>query len=120
MSGCPICTLSSHRDGSDVPIARLGLWDCHEPVTDFNTPTAFQIHTMIRFITESLSDGRPVGVSCGVGPGRTGTVLACYLVIKGYDATRAMNEIRIRRPGSIETENQEDAVRAFADSHGEW
>ncbi|NXC50647.1 DUS23 phosphatase, partial [Penelope pileata] len=49
-----------------------------------------------------------------LGHGRTGTLLACYLVrtrqLSGADAIR---EIRRLRPGSIETREQEQAVVEF-------
>ncbi|MFC1847184.1 dual specificity protein phosphatase family protein [Chloroflexota bacterium] len=66
------------------------------------------------FIENSLFNNKPVGVSCGAGLGRTGTILACYLVSRGYDADAAINEIRKNRPGSIETQEQEDAIKAYA------
>jgi atypical dual specificity phosphatase len=40
-------------------------------------------------------------------------MLAAYLVSQGRDALDAIAEVRSRRPGSIETEEQEDAVIAY-------
>lgn len=55
-----------------------------------------------------------VAVHCMHGHGRTGTMLACYLVkklkISGIDAIK---QIRAMRPGSIETHDQEKAVMQF-------
>ena len=42
-----------------------------------------------------------------VGPGRS----ACYLVSLGYNARKAIDEVRAKRPGSIETKVQEEAVK---------
>ena len=57
-----------------------------------------------------------VGVHCAMGRGRTGTMLACYLVAReDYSPDKAIDETRRRRPGSIETRRQEQAVRDFAD-----
>ena len=94
-------------------VKKGGLWDCHEPVPDFNVPDPDQIDRIIRFVDSSITIGRPVGVSCRFGQGRTGTILACYLVKRGQDATAAINEVRYRRPGSIENVRQEDAVRSY-------
>ena len=99
---------------SSLQIDKLGMWDCHEPVIDFNVPRLDQIYRMIKFIENSLSNNRLVGVSCGAGLGRTGTILACYLVTQGYDADSAINQIRKKRPGSIETQEQEDAIEVYA------
>ena len=55
-----------------------------------------------------------VGVHCAMGCGRTGTILACYLVAReGYSADDAIIETRRRRNGSIETRRQEQAVRDY-------
>ncbi len=70
---------------------------------------------MVQFISKSLSEGRPVGVSCGAGLDRTRTILACYLVSQGYGADDAISEVRRKRPGSIETDGQEAAIRAYSD-----
>ncbi len=61
---------------------------------------------------------QPVAVHCGKGMGRTGTMLACYLVAKeGYKADNAIMETRQRRIYSIETEEQEQAVFDFEKAH---
>jgi atypical dual specificity phosphatase len=87
-----------------------GLNDLHLPVTDFSAPTQRQIAAMIDFINSSIAKGRPVSVSCGAGYGRAGTILACYLVTRGLSAHEAIEAIRDKRPGSIETPEQEQAV----------
>jgi atypical dual specificity phosphatase len=99
---------------SSLQITHLGLLDCHEPVPDFTAPTIPQINRMVEFITHSVSNGRPVGVSCGAGLGRTGTILACYLVNQGWDSDEAINEVRAKRLGSIETGEQEKVIKAYA------
>jgi atypical dual specificity phosphatase len=40
-------------------------------------------------------------------------MLACYLVSEGRTAAEAMAEVRRRRPGSIESAEQEEAVRGW-------
>ena len=56
-----------------------------------------------------------VGVHCELGRGRTGTMLACYLVAReGYSGDKAISETRARRKGSIETPQQEQAIKDFA------
>lgn len=97
---------------------RLGLSDCHEPVTDFTAPKQAQTDRMVSFVTNSLAEGRPVGVSCGAGLGRTGTILACYLVSMCLSPEAAIGEVRAKRPGSIETKEQEQAVKTYASRLG--
>lgn len=52
-----------------------------------------------------------------MGCGRTGTMLACYLVAnEGYNADDAIVETRKRRRNSIETRRQEQSVRDYEKS----
>ncbi|HOX38787.1 MAG TPA: dual specificity protein phosphatase 23 [Candidatus Brocadiia bacterium] len=86
----------------------------HLPIPDFEAPSQEQIDAFVAFVDEALSRNEKVAVHCAAGYGRTGTMLACYLVYAGSEADDAINEVRARRPGSIETSRQEDAIRAFA------
>jgi atypical dual specificity phosphatase len=95
-------------------IREQGLTDCHQPVADFTAPTLNQINRMIQFIEDNVARGKPVGVSCHAGIGRTGTILACYLVKNGRTADAALQEVAIKRRAGVETEDQKRAVRDYA------
>jgi len=94
-------------------VTRAGLEDLEIPVEDYHAPTLEQVETALGFIRKQLNAGRAVAVSCGGGYGRTGTVLACYLVSDGMSASRAIEDVRMKRPKSIETPEQEQAVHEF-------
>lgn len=99
-------------------VRTLGLTDLHIPVPDFTAPTQDQIGGMVDFISKSIAEGKPVGVSCGAGYGRTGTILACYLVKQCLSVEQAIQEVRTKRPCSIETPEQEEAIGNYAQRLG--
>jgi atypical dual specificity phosphatase len=99
-------------------LERLGLTEVHLPVPDFTAPTPAQLAQGVRTIVEALSAGQNVAVHCAAGLGRTGTLLACYLVSTGLDPASAIKQIRAARPGSVETAEQVAAIEAFAHSSG--
>ena len=97
----------AHPDKDDFVIEHAkvlasGLQDIQIPVEDFHAPTIEQIDMALSFIGEQLDQGRPVAVSCGAGCGRTGTILACYLVSRGYTAEDALTFLFRKRPCSDE------------------
>lgn len=96
-------------------VARARFAELHSPIPDYGAPAISQIEKILDFIRDSVARGRAVGVCCGHGYGRTGTILACYLVGEGWTADEAIQEVRVKRPGSIETEAQEETVRLFAE-----
>lgn len=95
-------------------LGRHGIEGKHIPVPDFHAPTQEQLDVYVNDVEAWTSAGRQVGTHCGAGLGRTGTFLAALLVSRGKDAEEAIAEVRRLRPGSIETEEQEQAVRDFA------
>jgi atypical dual specificity phosphatase len=76
-------------------------------------PSPIQLSEIIDFIEARNAESKPVLVHCGEGKGRTGTVLAAYLVSRGSNADDAIRRVRELRPGSIENLEQENAVRLF-------
>ena len=94
-------------------INEAGLFSIHIPIIDMTAPTPEQIEQCLSAIERAHEKGLGVGVHCGAGLGRTGTVLACYFVSKGMTAKNAVARVRRLRPGSIETDEQERAVEEF-------
>ncbi len=85
----------------------------HLDVSDFKAPTIGQIESAMQFMGQSSREGKAVLVHCFAGMGRTGTLLACYLVSEGRSAGVAIDEVRRARPGSIEDPSQERVIHAW-------
>jgi protein-tyrosine phosphatase len=100
-------------------LARNGLEGLHIPVTDMSAPTPRQFEEALAFIDRMRAAGRPVAVHCLMGQGRTGTILAAYLIRAGASADEAVARVRAVCHGAICAPVQEDALRAFARQR-EW
>ncbi|CAA9303944.1 MAG: hypothetical protein AVDCRST_MAG93-4793 [uncultured Chloroflexia bacterium] len=98
-------------------LARFGLAEVHLPVPDFTAPRPEQLEQGVMVIDQAIASGKRAVVHCGAGLGRTGTLLACYLVHRGMKPSEAIARIREVRPGSVETHEQEVAVAAYAMCH---
>lgn len=104
------------RPHDPARLERHGLREVHLPVKDFAAPSPEQMERGVGAIFEALAAGEAAAVHCGGGLGRTGTVLACYLLAssEGLGAEEAVRRVRSLRPGSVETPAQLAAVRAWA------
>ena len=82
----------------------------HIPLADGSAPTTAQIERFIGYVRYGLARGKKILVHCGAGYGRTGTMLACYLVSRGVPAGDAIARVREKRPQAIENMQQEKSV----------
>jgi len=95
-------------------LKKAGIRSVHFPVEDFHAPSGKQLKDFCLLAEEEIGQKGRVAVHCYAGKGRTGTFLAAYFVWKGADPEGAIDLIRELRPGSIETEEQEEAVKEFS------
>jgi atypical dual specificity phosphatase len=92
---------------------KIGMLTRHIPIMDYTAPTLQQVKQALAMISSCLDRNMPVAVHCIAGLGRTGTILACYLVGMEMPANNAMIIIREWRPGSIEGPDQEAVVYEY-------
>lgn len=98
---------------SNQALAVRGAQAVHIPIADFAAPTIDQVGRAVATIDHFLQAGRSVAVYCGAGLGRTGTILACYLVAQGTSAAEAIRQIRLQRPMSTEPAEQNGIVLTY-------
>lgn len=108
-----LISLSENPPRRDL-INEAGLLLLHVPILDLHPPSSKQVELIMSAIDKAHAHKMGVGIHCGAGLGRTGTILACYLVHKGMGAANAIARIRRLRPGSIETDEQVEAIEDYA------
>jgi len=94
-------------DGDDIDYLHL-------MVEDYGAPTMEVLDEAVDYIDNKIRSGKPVLVHCAAGKGRTGAVLAGYMIKKeNLTAEQAIEKIRFLRPGSVQSLTQETALSMY-------
>ena len=89
----------------------------HVHSNDMGVPEFDDLVKTVNFIHDRIVNDEPVMVHCLAGLGRTGTILACYLIkYKKMSADDAIQKVREERPDSIQSFPQEEIIFQFAKS----
>lgn len=98
-------------------VEAAGLAVRHFPIDDFGVPTIEQAAEFCAWVDAEIAAGHPVAAHCFAGLGRTGTMIACWLVRQDdRDAASVLRSIRRIEPGFVQTAQQE-AFIAVWESH---
>jgi protein-tyrosine phosphatase len=98
-------------------------WATHtrRPIRDLTCPTDEGMSAILDEVDATLDAGRVLYVHCWGGIGRTGTVVACWLIRHGLGPDEALASIAEWRRGtpdgyraSPETDEQRELVRAWS------
>ncbi len=82
---------------------------------DMGVPSFDDLKNSVDYVHERIKSNEPVLVHCLAGMGRTGTILACYLIkYEKMTAENAIQHVREKRHGSIQSFVQEEMIFQYA------
>jgi atypical dual specificity phosphatase len=91
-----------------------GLRNLHLPIYDRETPSLNQMHMLLFKMQKLIDDGEVLAVHCLAGIGRTGTVLAAWMIKEGgITADESIKRLRLINSSFVQTKMQEDFLVDF-------
>ena len=97
----------------DPPSPACGITGHHFPIIDMSFPMPRPMDALCARIAGWIAIREPAVVHCRAGLGRTGLVLACFLVYGGMSAERAIRVVRSRCSRYIQTAGQERFIHHY-------
>lgn len=95
-------------------LCRHGLTNIHLPIFDREAPSIGQTHMLLARMQRFIAAGDVLAVHCKAGLGRTGTILAAWLIrYGGLSATGAIERLRRIEPGFIQSAMQEEFLHLY-------
>ena len=88
----------------------------HLPIADLSAPNndfKYKWETTKVLLKNELLEGKNVVFHCRGGKGRAGTIAAILLIDLGHEKKEAIDLVRERRKGAIETKAQENFITAY-------
>lgn len=109
------CLVSLTETPPDTDVmAAHGIGNLWFPIGDMQAPSVEQAGTICAEIEDKLRSNENIAVHCRAGLGRTGTILAAYLIWEGSSALDALESVRRVEPRWVQSEIQVDFLENFA------
>ena len=109
-----VVCLNMERPLDEEQVKNLGFEYAFISIRDFSAPRIEDIVEFVNFVDKMLEQNSPVVVCCGAGIGRTGTMLAAYLVSRCCPPEKALEKVKEKRGFGVESYVQRQAVFEYA------
>jgi atypical dual specificity phosphatase len=113
-AGITVLITLTEQDFPQHTLFQHGLRNLHFPIADRKAPSTADTDVLVNQMHDMLNHGEVLAVHCLAGLGRTGTILAAYMVKeKGISAQVALNQIRHFNRQFVQTDDQEDFLMEY-------
>ncbi|HYP64380.1 MAG TPA: dual specificity protein phosphatase family protein, partial [Acidocella sp.] len=113
-AGVTMLITLTEQDFPQNLLVRHGLRNLHFPIADQKAPSTGDTDMLVTQMRDLLGQGEILAVHCLAGLGRTGTILAAYMVREqGLSAQAALNQIRHFNRQFVQTDDQEDFLMEY-------
>ena len=113
-AGITMLITLTEQDLSQDLLASHGLRNVYFPIAEQNAPATDAANLLIAHMNELLNQGEVLAVHSHASLGRTGTILAAYMVKEqGLSAQAALSQIRRFNQQFVQTDEQEDFLMEF-------
>jgi atypical dual specificity phosphatase len=115
-AGVTLLVSLTERPFPPESLRAYGIQGRHFPIVDMNVPALDRTARLCRALEKHLETGQAAAVHCHAGLGRTGLILASYLVWQHETPDAAIARVRAAIEGAIQTPQQAAFVHQFAAS----